>query len=124
MVLAVVVSFLFVSVFSLRAKLFVWLVVCFQNFYVVHGSYIIKEKHRKITGVTLLRKLAPVPFTGFIVILMGFWFVLSFYTWVLYVLIFLSASGLRVKQVVYVLIFLSARNFCAMCLMAKLASTL
>ena len=63
----------------------------FSNFYVVHGSYIIKEKHRKITGVTLLRKLAPVPFAGFIVILMCFWFVLSFYTWVVYVLIFLSA---------------------------------
>ena len=46
----------------------------FSNFYVVHGSYIIKEKHRKITGVTLLRKLAPVPFAGFIVILMGFGF--------------------------------------------------
>ena len=93
-------------------------------FYVVHDSYIIKEKHRKITGVTLLRKLALVPVAGFIVILMGFWFVLSFYMWVLYVLIFLSTSGLRVKQVVYMLIFLLARNFCAMCLMAKLASTL
>ena len=51
-------------------------------FYVVHDSYIIKEKHRKITGVTLLRKLALVPVAGFIVILMGFWFVLSFYMWV------------------------------------------
>ena len=66
----------------------------FSNFYVVHGSYMIKEKYRKNTGV------------------------------IFYVLIFLSASGLRVKQVVYVLTFLSARNFCAMCLMAKLASTL
>ena len=47
----------------------------FSNFYVVHDSYIIKEKHRKITGV------------------------------ILYVLIFLLASGLRVKQVVYVLTF-------------------
>ncbi|KAL5193519.1 Replication factor A protein 1 [Glycine soja] len=53
----------------------------FSNFYVVHGSYIIKEKYRKITGVTLLRKLTPVPLAGFIVILIGFWFVLSFYTW-------------------------------------------
>ncbi|RZC11654.1 hypothetical protein D0Y65_011733 [Glycine soja] len=53
----------------------------FSNFYVVHDSYITKEKHRKITGVTLLRKLAPVPLAGFIVILMGFWFVLSFYMW-------------------------------------------
>ena len=96
----------------------------FSNFYVVHGSYIIKEKHRKITGVTLLRKLAPVPLVEFIVILISFWFVLSFYKWVLYVLIFLSASGLRVKQMVYMLTFLSARNFCVMCLMAKLASTL
>ena len=69
----------------------------FSNFYVVHDSYIIKEKHRKITGVTLLRKLAHVPLAGFIVILIGFWFVLSFYTWVLYVLIFLLASGLRVN---------------------------
>ena len=59
--------------------------------------YIIKENSRKITGVTLLRKLTFVPFAEFIVILMCFLFVLSFYRLVVYVLIFLSASGLRVN---------------------------
>ena len=46
-------------------------------FYVVHGSYIIKEKYRKITRVSLLRKLSRVSFAGFIVILLAFWFLLE-----------------------------------------------